>query len=109
MALILVKHTHRHPLAHDDEVELTVAVVIDPYRPRDHADLRQLRSQLGGHIAIAPRPVLAEQIAAWRGAVGPRDDAPADEQVISGRSDTGPALSEARQRGRVTAQLPMAV
>src|SRR5207245_9259539 len=37
-AVLLVEYTNGHPFTDDDQVELAVAVVIDPRRRGDHAD-----------------------------------------------------------------------
>ena len=43
-AVLLMEDAHRHPFADDDEVELPVAVVVDPRRGRHHPRFGELRA-----------------------------------------------------------------
>src|SRR5690606_21483226 len=75
----------RHPLAGDDQVDLTVTVEVGPERGGDQPDLGELRGDLLSHIGetwwAAGLAIVAQQEAARRQRVLARDHPSPHEEV----------------------------
>ena len=112
---IVVVEADRHPLADGDEVELPIAVEVDPGGVGDHAaGLHQLRGDRLGHVG-EPSAVVAEDEAPGRERPLPRVEAPADEEIelavaieVAGAHDGGDG-GGLRQRLRVADEAPAAL
>src|SRR5207249_6278906 len=99
-AVLLVEDPDRHPLAHDDQVELTVMVVVHPGGRRHHPDVGEPRGLLERDVAKVPPAVILEQIASRRQPIVARDPTSDEEEVARDRY-AGAALGETREGLRI--------
>ena len=108
-AVLLVKDARGHPFADDDQVELAVAVIVQPRRRRDHADRIESGSELRGDVPELPAAVVLEQIASRRDAVAARDHATAGKNEVPARHDARAVVKELGKRGGRAAEIPVAI
>ena len=108
----IVEDRDRHPFAHHHEIDPAVAVHVLPDRVGHHADPRQVGRELRGDVREVAVAVVLEQHALGRGAVPPRHDAPAHEQidvaiaVVVGRHDPRSTDVLGRQVAARLAEVP---